>query len=63
MYHGATKEDPGGKVLWHIRRIQLCKSEWRFAELAILLLRVGQPFHQAILVDVLDGTAALARVK
>jgi hypothetical protein len=63
VYYGAAKEDPRGEVLWHIWRVQLREPERGFAELTVLLLRVGQPLHQAILVDMLDGAAALARVE
>lgn len=63
MNDRVAEEDAGGKILRHVWRIQLCKPEGGLAELAVFLLRVGQPFHQAVLVDVLDTAATFARVE
>lgn len=46
-----------------MRRIQLRKSERRLAQLAMLLLRVGKPLHETVLMDIFDTPATFARIK
>lgn len=43
--------------------IELCESEGRLAKLAMLLLRVLQPLHEAFLVNKHDAATALARME
>jgi hypothetical protein len=43
--------------------VELGEAERRLAKLAILLLGVGEPFHQAFLVHKFDTAAALARIE
>lgn len=56
-------EDVKGQGLWHARRVQLGESKRGFAQFAVFLLRMRQPFHQAVLVNILDASAAFARVE
>jgi hypothetical protein len=52
-----------GKPLRHARAVELGEAERRFAEFAVLLLGVGQPFHQAILMNMLNTAATFARTE
>lgn len=52
-----------GQALRHVWGVKLSEAEWRLTQLTMLLLGVGEPFHQAILVDELDATTAFARVE
>jgi hypothetical protein len=63
MQSGAAQKDGRGYAAGHAGMVQLREAKGRLAQLAVLLLGVGQPLHQALLVDVLDTTTALARVK
>jgi hypothetical protein len=56
-------ENMNGKRLRHVGSVELGEAKGRFAKLAVLLLGVGQPLHQAVLVDVLDASAAFARIE
>jgi hypothetical protein len=47
----------------HIGVVELGETKRRLAELAVLLLGVREPLHQAVLVDVLDAAAAFARIE
>lgn len=58
-----TYEDVEGDGLWHVRGVELGEAEGRFAQLAVLLLGMGKPFHQAVLVNVFDAATAFARVE
>lgn len=49
--------------LGHIGGVELCESKGSLAQLAVLLLRVGKPFHQAVLMDVFDAAAAFTRIE
>ena len=40
--------------------VELCESKGSLARLAMLLLRVGEPFHETFLVDELDAPTAFA---
>ena len=51
------------KVVGHVRRVELSETEGRLAQLTMLLLRVGEPLHEAILVNILNATATFARVE
>ncbi len=51
------------KGLRHVWRIQLREAKGGLAKLTVLLLRMRQPFHQAVLVNVLDTATAFARMK
>lgn len=52
---------------WQIGRhrviIELCEGERCFAEFAVLLLRVSQPFHQTLLVYETYASAAFAWIE
>lgn len=63
MQDGPLYKDGGGKGLGHVRMVQLGEAKGRLAELTVLLLGVGEPFHQAVLVDEFDTAATLARVE
>jgi hypothetical protein len=52
-----------GQTLGHVGRVKLGEAEGRLAELAVFLLGMRQPFHQAILMDVLYAATAFARIK
>lgn len=43
--------------------VELGEAERRLAQLAVLLLGVGQPLHQAVLMDELDAAAAFAGIE
>ena len=43
--------------------VELGEGEGRLAELAVFFLRVGQPFHQTLLVDEAYAAATFARVE
>lgn len=49
------------QMLGHVRRVELCEPERSLAKLAVLLLRMRQPLHQAVLVDIFYTTTTLAR--
>ena len=49
--------------LRHIGIVELGEAEGRLAQLAVLLVRVREPFHQAFLVDEFDAAAAFAGVE
>lgn len=51
------------QMLGHVWRIELSESEGRLAQLAVFLLRMRQPLHQTVLVDIFDAPAAFAREK
>jgi hypothetical protein len=34
-----------------------------FAEFAVFLLRMGQPFHEAVLMDIFDASTTFARIE
>lgn len=51
------------QALRHIGRVQLGEAEGRFAQLAVLLLGMREPLHQAVLVDELDASTAFAGVE
>jgi hypothetical protein len=62
--HGsAAYEDGGRNPDGHAGVVELGEAERGLAKLAVLLLRVRQPLHEAFLVDVFDAAAALARVE
>lgn len=63
MDGGTAEKDRGGNGLGHGRMVQLGEAEGRLAQLAVFLLRVGQPLHQAFLVDIFDAAAALAGIE
>jgi hypothetical protein len=63
MQYSPADEDARRQSLGHVRRVELCEVEGRLAQLAVLLLRVRQPLHQAVLVHELDAAAALARIE
>jgi hypothetical protein len=63
MKDGSLYEDGGREALRHVRMIEFRKAEWCLAELAILLLRMGEPFHQTVLMDELDAATAFARIE
>lgn len=46
-----------------MRVIEFCETERGLAKLAVLLLGVGEPFHQTFLVDEFDAAAAFAWVE
>lgn len=46
-----------------MRMVELGESEGGLAQLAVLLVGVRQPLHEAVLVDMFDASAALARVE
>lgn len=61
---GSTTDEDGGRDgVGHSRVVQLGEAKGGFAELAVLLLGVRQPFHEALLVDIFDAAAALAWVE
>lgn len=60
---GTAEKDGGGNGFGHGGMVQLGEAERRLAQLAVFLLRVGQPLHQTFLVDVFDAAAALAGVE
>ena len=60
---GAAEKDGGWDGVGHGGMVQLGEAERRLAQLAVLLLRVGQPLHEAFLVDVFDAAAALAGIE
>ncbi len=45
MQGSTANEDGGWYAWWHARVVELGEAEGRLAELAVLLLCVGQPFH------------------
>jgi len=51
-----------GQRLWHGAIVEFGESEGSFAEFAVLLLGVREPFLQTFLVNKLDAAAAFARV-
>lgn len=62
--HGSTTDKYGGRNgIGHAGVIELGKAKGGFAELAVFLLGVRQPLHQAFLVDVFDAAATLARIE
>jgi hypothetical protein len=61
VHGGAADKDGGGDAARHGGVVELGEAEGRLAELAVLLLRVREPLHEALLVDVFDAAAALAR--
>lgn len=63
MEHGAADEDGFGDAGGHSGSVELGEAERRLAKLAVLLLGVREPFHQALLVYIFDAAAALARVE
>lgn len=46
-----------------MRVVEFCEAKGRFTELAVLLVGMGEPLHQAVLVDELDAATALAGVE
>lgn len=63
MNDSFTHEDEDGKLLGHVRVIELGEAKGRLAELAVFLVGVGQPLGQTVLVDKTDASAAFARVE
>lgn len=63
MYERSLYKDVPGQLRGHVGIVELCEAEGRFAKLAVLLLRVRQPFHQTFLVDILNAAAAFAWVE
>lgn len=63
MYDCSAQKYARRELGGHLRVVELCKPKGRLAQLAMFLLRVRQPLHQAVLVDKLDATAAFARVE
>lgn len=63
MDRGLTQENEYWNGIGHLWRIELGEAKGCLAELAMLFLRMGQPFDQAILVNELDATTAFARVE
>ena len=61
MQSSPTQENGRGYAIGHARVIQLREPKGRLAQFTVLLLGVRQPLHQALLMDVLDTTTALAR--
>ena len=58
-----AQEDWERNRVWHVWVIELREPKRGFTQLAVLLLRVRQPFHQAALMNELDAAAALAWVE
>ena len=63
MQSSAAQKDGRGYAAGHAGMVQLREAKGRLAQLAVFLLRVGQPLHQTFLVDVFDAAAALAGVE
>jgi hypothetical protein len=63
MDNCSTDEDSGRKTLRHVRIVELGKAKRRLAEFAVLFLRMGQPFHQAVLMDEFDAATAFAGIE
>ena len=63
MDDSSAEEDGGGEATRHVRVVELGEAEGRFTQLAVLFLRVRQPFHEALLMDKLDAPTTLARVE
>jgi len=47
----------------HVGAVELGEAEGRLAEFAVLLLGVGEPLHQAVLMYMLDAATAFARIE
>lgn len=45
-------------MLGHVGRVELGESKRRLAQFAVFLLRMRQPLHQAVLVDIFDTATA-----
>lgn len=60
---GLLYEYTCGQLPRHEWRVELSEAKRCLAQLAVLLLRMRQPLHQTVLVDVLYAAAALARVE
>ena len=58
-----SDENVEGQRLGHFRMIEFGEAEGRLAEFAVFLLGVGQPLHQAVLVDELDAATAFAGIE
>lgn len=56
-------KDVNGDGVGHLGRVKLREPKGGLAKLAVFLLRVREPFHQTVLVDVFDASAAFARVE
>lgn len=58
-----AEEEREGQGGGHGTIVDLGEAEGGLAQLAVFLLRMGQPFQEALLVDELDAAAAFARIK
>jgi len=47
----------------HLRVVKLRKPKWCLAEFAVLLVGMGKPFHETVLVNELDTPATFARIE
>lgn len=47
----------------HLRVVKLRKPKWCLAEFAVLLVGMGKPFHETVLVNELDASVAFTRVE
>jgi len=60
---GTAEEDGCGYAMGHARVVKFCETERGLAQLAVFLLRVREPLHEAFLVHIFDASAAFARVE
>jgi hypothetical protein len=63
VYERSFDEDVPWQLGWHIGIVEFGKAERRLTQLAVLLVRVREPFHQAFLVNILNAAAAFAWVE
>lgn len=54
-------EDVERQMLWHVGRIEFGESKGCLAQLAVFLLRMRQPLHQTVLVDIFYTPTTFAR--
>lgn len=56
-------EDVEWYRLGHVGSVEFGEAKGCLAQLAVFLLGMGQPFHQAVLMDIFDASAAFARIE
>lgn len=63
MYQRSFEKHIPRQLRRHVRIVKFREAEGRLAQLAVLLVRVRKPLHEAFLVDILDAATAFARVE